>query len=59
MVLSRVKGDFIKLEMCALEINTIGQKKSKWLRQSKFLKDKQDSETLKTDLKKIPFALGT
>jgi len=40
------------MDLCALEIITKGQENTKRLKQSKFLKDKQDSTTLKTDLKK-------
>jgi len=48
----KMKSGFVKMDLCALEINTKGQENTKRLKQSKFLKDKQDSTTLKTDLKK-------
>lgn len=47
-----MKSGFVKMDLCALEIITKGQENTKRLKQSKFLKDKQDSTTLKTDLKK-------
>lgn len=51
MAVSRVKGGFTKLYLCALKINFKRTGKDKNA-QSKCSKDKQDSAILKTDLKK-------